>query len=132
MPTLAERLGAILEPRYRLGSQVGEGGMAVVFRAEDTSLARPVAVKVLRPELATAVGAGRFLREARALASVSHPNVVAVHECGERDGLHYYVMDFEESPTLRACLDRGARARWTPGAWGSTSSRLSMPPTRGA
>jgi tetratricopeptide (TPR) repeat protein len=110
MPTLAERLGAILEPRYRLGSQVGEGGMAVVFRAEDTSLARPVAVKVLRPELATAVGAGRFLREARALASVSHPNVVAVHECGERDGLHYYVMDFEESPTLRACLDRGARA----------------------
>lgn len=107
MPALAERLRAILEPRYLLGSRIGAGGMAVVFRAEDTTLARPVAVKVLRPELATAVGAERFLREARALASVAHPNVVAVHECGEREGIHYYVMDFEESPTLRACLDDG-------------------------
>lgn len=107
MPTLDERLGAILEPRYRLGPRIGAGGMALVFRAEDTALSRPVAVKVLRPELATAVGAERFLREARALASVAHPNVVAVHECGHADGLHWYVMDFEEAPTLRTCLDAG-------------------------
>ncbi len=107
MPTLDERLRAILQPRYRLGPRIGSGGMAFVFRAEDTTLSRPVAVKVLRPELATAVGAERFLREARALASVAHPNVVAVHECGQGDGLHYYVMDFEEAPTLRACLEKG-------------------------
>jgi serine/threonine protein kinase/tetratricopeptide (TPR) repeat protein len=107
MPTLDERLRAILEPRYGLGPRIGAGGMALVFRAEDATLSRPVAVKVLRPELATAVGAERFLREARALASVAHPNVVAVHECGHSDGLHYYVMDFEEAPTLRACLEEG-------------------------
>ncbi|MGW8284032.1 MAG: protein kinase domain-containing protein, partial [Gemmatimonadota bacterium] len=68
MSTLVERLSAALAPRYRLGGEVGSGGMARVFRVEDTTLARPVAVKVLRPELATAVGAERFLREARALA----------------------------------------------------------------
>jgi len=81
--------------------------MARVFRAEDTTLARPVAVKVLRPELATAVGAERFLREARALAAVTHPNVMTIHECGEADGILYYVMDFEDAPSLRTCLDRG-------------------------
>ena len=107
MSTLVERLSAALAPRYRLGEEVGAGGMARVFRAEDTTLARPVAVKVLRPELATAVGAERFLREARALAAVAHPNVVAIHECGEADGVLYYVMDFEEARSLRSCLDEG-------------------------
>jgi hypothetical protein len=107
MPSLIERLSTALAPRYRLGEEVGAGGMARVFRAEDTTLARPVAVKVLRPELATAVGAERFLREARALAAVAHPNVMAIHECGEVDGVRYYVMDFEEAPSLRTCLDSG-------------------------
>ncbi len=107
MPTLTERLNTALAPRYRLGEEVGAGGMARVFRAEDATLERPVAVKVLRPELATAVGAERFLREARALAAVAHPNVMAIHECGEADGVHYYVMDFEEAPSLRTCLDSG-------------------------
>ncbi len=107
MSTLAERLSAALAPRYRLLEEVGSGGMARVYRAEDTTLARPVAVKVLRPELATAVGAERFLREARALAAVAHPNVMAIHECGEADGLLYYVMDFEEARSLRTCLDEG-------------------------
>ena len=107
MPPLIERLSTALAPRYRLGDEVGAGGMARVFRAEDTTLGRPVAVKVLRPELATAVGAERFLREARALAAVAHPNVMAIHECGEVDGVRYYVMDFEEAPSLRTCLDSG-------------------------
>ena len=107
MPSLIERLSTALAPRYRLGEEVGAGGMARVFRADDTTLARPVAVKVLRPELATAVGAERFLREARALAAVAHPNVMTIHECGEADGVHYYVMDFEEAPSLRTCLDSG-------------------------
>jgi hypothetical protein len=107
MPTLTERLNTALAPRYRLGEEVGAGGMARVFRAEDATLERPVAVKVLRPELATAVGAERFLREARALAAVAHPNVMAIHECGQVDGVLYYVMDFEDAPSLRTCLDSG-------------------------
>ncbi|MBK5096920.1 MAG: protein kinase [Gemmatimonadetes bacterium] len=107
MSTLAERLGAALAPRYRLGEEVGAGGMARVFRAEDSMLARPVAVKVLRPELATAVASERFLREARALAAVAHPNVMTIHECGEVDGLLFYVMDFEQARSLRQCLDEG-------------------------
>jgi len=107
MSTLAERLSAALAPRYRLLDEVGTGGMARVYRAEDTTLARPVAIKVLRPELSTAVGAERFLREARALAAVAHPNVMAIHECGQADGLLYYVMDFEAARSLRTCLDEG-------------------------
>jgi hypothetical protein len=81
--------------------------MARVFRAEDSTLARPVAVKVLRPELATAVASERFLREARALAAVAHPNVMTIHECGQVDGLLFYVMDFEQARSLRQCLDEG-------------------------
>jgi hypothetical protein len=107
MSTLAERLSAALAPRYRLGEEVGAGGMARVFRAEDSTLARPVAVKVLRPELATAVASERFLREARALAAVAHPNVMTIHECGQEDGLLFYVMDFEQARSLRQCLDEG-------------------------
>jgi hypothetical protein len=107
MSTLAERLSAALAPRYRLGEEVGAGGMARVFRAEDSTLARPVAVKVLRPELATAVASERFLREARALAAVAHPNVMTIHECGQVDGLLFYVMDFEQARSLRQCLDEG-------------------------
>jgi len=107
MSTLAQRLGTALAPRYRLGEEVGAGGMARVFRAEDSMLARPVAVKVLRPELATAVASERFLREARALAAVAHPNVMTIHECGQVDGLLFYVMDFEQARSLRQCLDEG-------------------------
>ncbi len=107
MSTLTERLSVALAPRYRFGEEVGAGGMARVFRAEDSTLARPVAVKVLRPELATAVASERFLREARALAAVAHPNVMAIHECGQVDGLLFYVMDFEEARSLKTCLDEG-------------------------
>jgi serine/threonine-protein kinase len=82
--------------------------MASVYRGYDPSLDRPVAIKVLRPELATARGAERFLREARHLAHVSHPNVVAIHEVGEAAGLFFYVMDFLAAPTLAELLERGA------------------------
>lgn len=92
---------------YVVERKVASGGMASVYRGYDPSLDRPVAIKVLRPELATARGAERFLREARHLAHVSHPNVVAVHGVGEADGLFFYVMDFLEAPTLAELLDTG-------------------------
>jgi TolB-like protein len=82
--------------------------MGTVYRGFDLSLRRPVAIKVLRPELATARGAERFLREARTLARLTHPNVIPIHEVGEGEGLFYYVMDFVEGETLAALLDEGA------------------------
>lgn len=102
-----DRVRAALQPRYRLDDTVGAGGMAIVFRAFDTSLERAVAVKVLRPELATAVNAERFTREARRLAGLSDPHLVSVHDVGEVDGILYYVMDLVEAGTLRERLVRG-------------------------
>jgi len=107
MSVLHERLKSALAPRYAVLEEIGTGGMGRVFRARDTTLGRDVAVKVLRPESATAVGSERFEREARALAAVSHPNIVPVHECGTADGVQYYVMDFVNAPTLRTRLGDG-------------------------
>ncbi|MCL7963433.1 MAG: serine/threonine protein kinase [marine benthic group bacterium] len=112
MGSLSDRLASVVAPRYRVLDEIGSGGMSRVFRAEDTTLDRRVAIKVLRPELATAVGSERFLREARALAAVSHPNIVAIHECDSAGGLQYYVMDFVDAPTLRERLhEEGALPR---------------------
>ena len=108
MPSLLERLRATLAPRYEVEGEVASGGMAVVFRARDTSLDRMVAVKVLRPDMATATGEARFLREARTLASFSHPNMVSIHDADQRDGLFYYVMDLVEGETLADRLERGS------------------------
>ena len=111
MATLQERLAKALAPRYALESEIASGGMGVVFLAEDTSLQRKIAIKVLRPEMATADMATRFLREARLLAKLSHPNIVAIHDTGEADGLHYYMMDYIEGETLDRRL-AGARGSW--------------------
>ena len=86
MASLIDRLGLALEPRYEVECKLGAGGMAIVYRAFDTTLERHVAIKVLRPELATAQGAERFLREARSLAQLSHPNIVPIHAVGEASG----------------------------------------------
>jgi serine/threonine-protein kinase len=104
---LLERLQAALAPHYSVEREFAGGGMAHVYEAHDAQLDRTVAIKVLRPELATARGAERFLREARLLAQLSHPNVVPIHDVGEADGLFYYVMDFVEGETLRERLTRG-------------------------
>jgi tetratricopeptide (TPR) repeat protein len=107
MPSLLERLRDALAPRYEIEGEVASGGMATVFRAVDQSLGRVVAVKVLRPEMATATGEARFLREARTMASFSHPNVVSIHDADQRDGLSYYVMDLVEGGTLAQRLEQG-------------------------
>jgi tetratricopeptide (TPR) repeat protein len=81
--------------------------MGVVFRGRDPALDRPVAIKVLRPEAATAVAAERFIREARLLARLQNPHVIQVHQAGESAGLFYFVMDLVEGESLARRLERG-------------------------
>ncbi len=105
--SLLQRLHDALQPRYSVRDELGEGGMAIVYLGYDHSLEREVAVKVLRPELATATLSERFLREARTCAAIRHPNVVPIHDFGEVDGLIYFVMDRVSGETLQARIDRG-------------------------
>jgi len=96
-----------LQPQYRLERELGRGGMGVVFRATDTTLDRPVAIKVVHPELAAHASiVRRFLAEARTIARLRHPGIVAVHAAGTAQGLLYYVMDEVEGESLRSRLDR--------------------------
>jgi serine/threonine-protein kinase len=103
-------LQAALEPQYRLERELGRGGMGVVFLATDTTLDRRVAVKVIHPELAAHSSiARRFLAEARTIAKVRHPGIVAVHSAGTHEGLLYYVMDEVAGESLRQRLAREGR-----------------------
>ncbi|HEY7611953.1 MAG TPA: protein kinase [Gemmatimonadales bacterium] len=100
-------LQTALAPQYRLERELGRGGMGVVYRATDTALDRPVAIKVVHPELAAHASiVRRFLAEARTIARLRHPSIVAVHAAGTADGLLYYVMDEVEGESLRTRLDR--------------------------
>ncbi len=95
-----------LGDRYRFERELGRGGMATVYLAEDTKHRRSVAIKVLRPEIASGIGAARFLREIAITSRLTHPNLLTLHDSGEIDGLLYYVMPYLEGETLRARLDR--------------------------
>ncbi len=101
-----QRLRAALAGKYEVEGELGAGGMAVVFRAHDVRHDRRVAVKVLREELAVAVGAQRFLREIRIAAQIQHPHVLTLIDSGEANGLLYYVMPFIEGQSLAARLKR--------------------------
>jgi tRNA A-37 threonylcarbamoyl transferase component Bud32 len=99
--------GRLLDGRYRLDSLVARGGMASVWVAEDSLLARKVAVKTLHPELAVDDSLRmRFRNEAIAVASLTHADIVATYDTGEDDGLAYFVMELVEGPNLRVLLDR--------------------------
>jgi serine/threonine-protein kinase len=98
--------GRVLADRYRVERQAGEGGMAIVFEATDLKHGRRVALKVLRPEIASHLGDERFRREIQLLATLSHPNIVPMYESGESDGLLFYVMPFVTGETLRDRLAR--------------------------
>ena len=106
MTTIALRLTAALADRYRLEREVGAGGMATVYLAEDLKHHRKVAIKVLRPELAAALGPDRFMQEIAIAARLQHPNILAVHDSGEADGFLYYVMPYVEGESLRERLLR--------------------------
>lgn len=93
---------------YRILAQLGRGGMGIVYKAHDERLDRPVALKILKPELlGDAESRRRFLGEALAAAAVTHPYIAAVYEAGEADGVHFIAMEFVEGRTLRELLQRG-------------------------
>ncbi|MFN0180933.1 MAG: protein kinase domain-containing protein [Gemmatimonadales bacterium] len=104
---LLDWVRAAVGPGCVVEAELASGGMGIVYRGRDTVLDRPVAIKILRPEIATAMAAERFLREARTLARLSHPNIVPVYHAGEAAGLFYYTMALLDGPTLADRLDRG-------------------------
>src|SRR5260370_783688 len=95
------RLREALAARYRLERELGRGGMAFVFQAWDPKHERWVAIKVLRPELAQALGPERFLREIKVAAGLTHPNILPLYDSGEAGGFLYYVMPYVEGESLR-------------------------------
>jgi len=103
---IISRINAALEGRYRIVREIGEGGMATVFLADDLRHERKVALKVLKPELAAVVGADRFLAEIKTTANLQHPHILPLFDSGEADKFLYYVMPFVEGETLQDWLDR--------------------------
>ncbi|NIM52945.1 MAG: protein kinase [Gemmatimonadales bacterium] len=106
MTELMDRLKDALADRYAIEREIGAGGMATVYLAEDLKHHRKVAVKVLKPELAVAIGAARFLREIEIAAQLTHPHILPLHDSGEADGFLYYVMPYIEGETLRGRIQR--------------------------
>jgi serine/threonine-protein kinase len=106
MADVLERLKAALADRYTIERELGSGGMATVYLAEDLKHHRKVAVKVLRPELAAVLGAERFLKEIEVTAHLQHPHILPLFDSGEADSFLYYVMPHVEGESLRDKLNR--------------------------
>ncbi|MDF2770512.1 MAG: protein kinase [Geminicoccaceae bacterium] len=104
--SVTQLLTATLADRYRVERELGAGGMATVYLAHDLKHDRNVAIKVLKPDIAAALGAERFLREIRTTANLRHPHILPLYDSGEVGGLVYYVMPFIDGGTLRDRLDR--------------------------
>ena len=101
MTDALSRLKTALSDRYTIERELGRGGMATVYLAEDQKHHRKVAVKVLRPELAAALGAERFHQEIEIAARLHHPHILPLYDSGDTDGFLYYIMPFEEGQSLR-------------------------------
>ncbi len=106
MAELFEQLKTALADRYAIEHELGSGGMATVYLAQDLKHDRRVAVKVLRPDLAANLGADRFLREVRIAANLTHPHILALYDSGESDGFLFYVMPYIEGESLRDRLEK--------------------------
>ena len=102
-------LPGLLGQRFTVQREIGRGGMATVYLAEDHKHERLVAIKVLKPELAATVSAERFLREIRTIARLQHPHILPLHDSGEYEDLLYYVMPYVQGESLRARMARGPR-----------------------
>ncbi len=107
--TPREALDQALAGRYTIGAEIGRGGSATVYLAEDLKHRRRVAIKVLRAELSSALGGERFTREIEIVAPLSHPHILPLHDSGEAGGVLYYVMPFVDGETLRSRLKRESR-----------------------
>ncbi len=105
MAELTSHLKTALADRYVIEHELGQGGMATVFLANDVKHERKVALKVLKPELAAVIGAERFLAEIKVTANLQHPHILPLHDSGEADTFLYYVMPYVEGQTLRDKLD---------------------------
>jgi serine/threonine-protein kinase len=101
-----DRLKSALADRYAIERELGRGGMATVYLADDLKHDRKVAVKVLHPELAAVLGAERFLNEIKVTANLQHPHILPLHDSGEACGFVYYVMPYVEGESLRERLER--------------------------
>jgi eukaryotic-like serine/threonine-protein kinase len=106
MSSLPSRISGALSGRYRLEQEIGAGGMATVYLAEDLRHDRRVALKVLRPELAAVIGAERFLAEIKLTANLQHPHILPLFDSGEADSFLFYVMPFVQGESLRDRLNR--------------------------
>ena len=106
MPEVFDRLKTALADRYTIERELGAGGMATVYLAEDLKHHRKVAVKVLRPELAAILGPERFLNEIEVTANLQHPHILPLYDSGEADSFLYYVMPHVEGESLREKLNR--------------------------
>ena len=119
--TAGTRLGA-----YEILAPLGAGGMGEVYRARDSKLDRDVAVKVLPASVANDADAlARFEREAKAVAALSHPNILAIYDFGRQDGVAYAVTELLEGETLRGKLDAGPVSQRQAIDWASRSRRAS-------
>jgi serine/threonine-protein kinase len=103
---VAASLNQALAGRYDIEREVGQGGMATVYLARDIRHNRRVALKVLHPDLAAALGAERFVAEITTTANLQHPHILPLHDSGDADGYLFYVMPYVEGETLRARLQR--------------------------
>ena len=101
MSLIADRLTAALADRYRIERELGAGGMATVYLAQDLKHDRKVAVKVLREELSASLGKERFLREIKVAAALQHPHILPLYDSGAADGLLFYVMPYVDGLSLR-------------------------------
>ena len=99
-------LRAALADRYRIDRELGAGGMATVYLAQDLKHQRNVAVKVLHPDLAAALGPDRFLAEIKTTANLQHPHILPLHDSGAALGFLFYVMPFVDGESLRDRLVR--------------------------
>jgi serine/threonine-protein kinase len=99
-------LASVFAGRYLIERRLGQGGMGTVYYARDQKHDRPVAIKVLRPELAAAIGPERFLREISIAAQLAHSHILPLHDSGETDGLLWYVMPFVDGESLRERIER--------------------------
>jgi eukaryotic-like serine/threonine-protein kinase len=106
MTPVPDRLVAALSDRYLIERELGQGGMATVYLAQDLKHDRKVALKVLKPELAVVIGAERFVVEIKTTAALQHPHILPLFDSGTADGFLYYVMPFIDGETLRTKLDR--------------------------